>query len=389
MTQSLDHAMPRPRDGIQRPKSPPGATMCIAGIGTAVPKHSIAQSDAATLATSLCPFDASQRRRIEKLYRLTHVERRHSVLLNSDGADEQLVQEFLQPKGDDASHAGPTLAERMALYESCAPPLALDAAQKALDDADIAPDRITHIITVSCSGFMAPGVDAYLIEQLGLGRNTERTHVGFMGCHGAMNAIRVARGYVESNPAACVLIVAVELCSIHYQYSEDDETNLANGLFADGAAAMVLQQMPANTAPAWRCAATGSCLLPDSKAAMTWKIRNHGFLMGLSKEVPEIIKANLVPWLVPWLAEQGLLYDDIESWAVHPGGPAILNAVKGSLFLRREDLVSSWGVLRDFGNMSSPTIFFVMDAMRRREAPLPCVALGFGPGLAVEATLWV
>ena len=186
-----------------------------------------------------------------------------------------------------------------------------------------------------------------------------------------------------------MLVVAVELCSIHYQYSEDDETNLANGLFADGAGAMIVQRTPVASTPTWRCAATGSCLLPDSKSAMTWKVRDHGFQMGLSKEVPELIQANLVPWLVPWLANQGLRCEDIESWAVHPGGPAILNAVKGCLSLKREDLVSSWDVLRDYGNMSSPTILFVLDAMRKRNAPRPCVALGFGPGLAVEATLWV
>jgi len=361
--------------------------MYIGGIGTAVPAHDIGQAEAARVAGTLCPYDDAQKRRIEKLYGLTRVSRRHSVLLEP-GENGHPVQHFFQP-ANSIDSAGPALSERMRRYEAEAPALALEAAQSALFASGFAPSSITHVITVSCSGFVAPGVDAALIRALGLPPTTQRTHVGFMGCHGALNAIRVAHGYLGALPESRVLIVAVELCSLHYQYSAEDETNLANGLFSDGAAALVACGAPPPGVTPWRCAATGSCLLPDSEDAMTWKIRDHGFQMTLSRDVPIKIKAHLKPWLTAWLAENGLAMEEIGSWAVHPGGPAILQGVRDALALQKEDLAPSWSVLRDYGNMSSPTVLFVIDQLRRGQAELPCVALGFGPGLAVEAVLWV
>tara|TARA_R110001592_G_scaffold191800_1_gene438346 strand:+ start:1074 stop:2159 length:1086 start_codon:yes stop_codon:yes gene_type:complete len=360
--------------------------MYIAGIGTALPELNISQTDAAAMATTLCDYDDKQKKRIEKLYRLTQVENRHCTVLSPDG-EGNTVQDFFRP-ADATKQFGPAMTERMLRYEECAPKLAIQAAQRALDASGVDVDTITHIVTVSCSGFVAPGVDAALINALGLPATTQRTHVGFMGCHGALNAIRVANGYVCSQPNARVLIVAVELCSLHYQYSEDDETNLANGLFSDGAAALVAMGRGEIKSDAWRCVATGSCMLPDSAHAMTWKVRDHGFQMTLSREVPSIIRTNLVPWMGPWLEEHGYALEDIKSWAVHPGGPAILQGVREALSLTNADLATSWEVLRAYGNMSSPTVVFVIEAMQQRNAELPCVALGFGPGLAAEAVLF-
>ncbi len=361
--------------------------MYVAGIGTAVPPHAIAQQDAAAMAATLCNYDDAQKQRIEKLYGLTRVSHRHSVLLEPSPND-RAAQQFFQPSNGTPSQ-GPPLSQRMERYEKEAPRLALEAAQSALLESGVDAGTITHIITVSCSGFVAPGVDVALIRALDLPPTTERTHVGFMGCHGALNALRVAYGFLGSMPDARILIVAVELCSLHYQYSADDEVNLANGLFSDGAAALIATGKPSRGVPAWRCAATGSCILPNSETAMTWKIRDHGFQMTLSREVPAIIKGHLLPWLSQWLSENGLSVDDVKSWAVHPGGPAILQGVRQALSLKNADLVVSWDVLRDYGNMSSPTVLFVIDRLRRQRAPLPCVALGFGPGLAAEAVLWV
>jgi predicted naringenin-chalcone synthase len=372
---------------VLEPAQQPVGQMYVAGIGTAVPPHAIAQQDAAAMATTLCNYDDAQKRRIEKLYGLTRVSHRHSVLLKPS-PNGRAVQQFFQPSNGTPSQ-GPPLSERMECYEKEAPRLALEAAQAALLESGVDAGTITHIITVSCSGFVAPGIDVALIRALELPSTTERTHVGFMGCHGALNAIRVAHAFLGSMPDARILIVAVELCSLHYQYSADDEVNLANGLFSDGAAALILTGTPPRGVPAWRCAATGSCILPDSEAAMTWKIRDHGFQMTLSREVPAIIKAHLLSWLSQWLSENGLSVDEVKSWAIHPGGPAILQGVRQALSLKNEDLVGSWDVLRDYGNMSSPTVLFVIDRLRRQKAPLPCVALGFGPGLAAEAVLWV
>ena len=203
-----------------------------------------------------------------------------------------------------------------------------------------------------------------------------------------IDASVVPCGFVESDPSAAVLLAAVEICSVHYQYSAEDETNLANGLFSDGAGAMVAHSGGAGTPAGWQVSGTGSCILPDSEDAMTWKVRDHGFRMTLGREVPILIQQHLAPWLTGWLAKHGLAPGEIATWAIHPGGPAILQAVKSALSLQQEDLSASWEVLREFGNMSSPTILFVMDRLQHANAPLPCVALGFGPGLAVEAVLF-
>lgn len=359
--------------------------MIIAGIGTAVPEFSIAQDDAATVAMALGHYDASRTDRLAKLYRLTRVQRRFSVLLK-DNLGRFESQDLFRPVPDAASR-GPVISERMGRYECHAPDLAEKAARRALDRASIAPAAITHLITVSCSGFSAPGADIALIKRLGLSPETQRTHVGFMGCHGALNGIRVARGLLQNAPDARVLLVAVEICSVHYQFSDEDDSNLANGLFSDGAAALVALPRESDRGADWHVAGSGACLLPDSESAMTWKVRDHGFQMTLGREVPALIQAHLRPWLESWLSRFNMAIEEVGTWAVHPGGPAILQAVQSTLGLRHEDLGASWEVLRAFGNMSSPTILFVLEQLRDAAAPCPCVALGFGPGLAVEATL--
>ena len=164
---------------------------------------------------------------------------------------------------------------------------------------------------------------------------------------------------------------------------------VANTLFADGAAAVVGTPAPNGATAEWSVQAQGAFLMPDSGDAMSWRIGDHGFRMTLSAEVPELIRTNLGGWLEGWLKSQGLAVDDVESWAVHPGGPRILEAVEDALALENGSLDVSRDVLRGHGNMSSPTVLFVLERLRRRGAGLPCVALAFGPGLVVEAMLVV
>jgi predicted naringenin-chalcone synthase len=179
----------------------------------------------------------------------------------------------------------------------------------------------------------------------------------------------------------------VELCSLHLYYQWDPKRNVANALFADGAAAVA--GMPAQAGPrdAWRVAATGSCLIPDSESAMQWRIGDHGFDMMLSPRIPAHIAASLRPWLEGWLKKEGVELRDVKSWAVHPGGPRVLDAVGESLELPADALADSRAVLASCGNMSSPTVLFILDRLRRRQAPRPCVMLGFGPGMVAEAAL--
>jgi predicted naringenin-chalcone synthase len=273
-------------------------------------------------------------------------------------------------------------------YAEFAPPLATSAARCALQRGERDPSEITHVVTISCTGFLAPGIDYTLIEELGLNSDVQRTHIGYMGCHGALNGLRVAQAFTDANPRAKVLVSAVELCCLHYFYGWDPQKVIANSLFADGAAALVATQAPTGDKQSWRMTASGSHIFPDSMGAMTWTVGDYGFEMTLSKQVPSLIGQELRPWLEHWLGSRGFATDDIQSWAVHPGGPKILDGVEEALQLEPEQLTDSRAVLARCGNMSSPTILFILESLRGHDAPRPCVALAFGPGLVVEAALF-
>ena len=363
----------------------------IVGIGTAVPPHRLTQAEAVELHTTFCGIQDGRARTLRALYRRSGIRTRHSVLL--DGSEGPLAerQRFYPPaSGED--DRGPPTTERMRAYAEHAPPLAKTAARRALEAGAVDPEEVTHLVTVSCTGFVAPGVDKAIVDSLGLRATTERTHVGFMGCHGALNGLRVARSLALQNPTAVPLVCAVELCTLHFAYGWDPDMLVANALFADGAAAVVGRAAWGAAGPSaegWEVAATGTFLMADSEDAMTWRIGDHGFRMTLSARVPELIQGHLSSWLEAWLCERGLAPGDVRSWAVHPGGPRILDAVEASLGLEREDTAAAREVLSEHGNMSSATVLFILDRLRKAGAQAPCVALAFGPGLAVEATLFL
>ena len=362
-------------------------TLKIAGMGTASPDFSIEQSEVAEVNQSFCHGDERKRRLIPGLYRRAGVRKRHSVLLETPEG-EPFSRQSLYHRARGPDDLGPTTRERMQVYEQHAPRLATRAARRAVDDADIAPRSITHLVTVSCTGFLAPGIDAALIDGLGLRRTVQRTHVGFMGCHGALNGLRVASSFTGADPAARVLLCAVELCTLHFFYGWDAEKIVANSLFADGAGALVgVSQEVDATEGGWTTAANGTLLMPGSADAMTWNIGDHGFHMTLSARVPELIRRNLADWLQTWLAANDLVIDDVATWAVHPGGPRILSAFAEAAGIDGSAMDVSRRVLSEFGNMSAATLLFILERLRHQDAPRPCVAVGFGPGMVVEAAL--
>ncbi len=363
-------------------------SLTIHGLGTALPPHRLAQGDAATIAARVAlpqqDPSPSRRRLLETLHRRTGVAMRHVVLEDLSGANSSPEQSFFGTNS-------PGTGERMRRYNQEAPPLALRAVRAALEQAQVPLERITHLVTVSCTGFRAPGVDLALMAALPLSAGVARTHVGFMGCHAALNGLRVAAGFTGADARACVLLCAVELCSLHLQYGWDGERIVANALFADGAAALVASgagPAAAGAAPGLgRLIASGSLVVPDSSDAMSWAIEDHGFVMGLSPRVPDLIAQHLRPWLEGWLAAHQLTLEAIGCWAVHPGGPRILSAVTETLGLDPALIEPSRSVLRDCGNMSSPTLLFILERLRRSNAPGPCLAMAFGPGLCVEVAL--
>lgn len=365
-------------------------SLAILGLGTAVPPTKVTQEESAGIARSLCCRTPEQETWLPLMYDHTGIHTRHLVL------DRQVVDDVLHgttdsqspflPSGRDDDR-GPTTGQRMRVYAALAGPLAVCAGRQALLQASLDASDITHLVTVSCTGMKAPGVDYELIQGLDLAATVQRTNVGFMGCHGAINGLRVAQAFVDADPKARVLLCAVELCVLHYFYGWHPQKVIANALFADGAAAVA--GVPDNLAPAdaWRVTATGSCLVPDSREAMSWTVGDHGFEMSLSKRVPGLIHQHLRPWLERWLSQHGLSVETVGSWAIHPGGPAIVDAVAETLELADEQFDASRQVLATHGNMSSPTVLVILEHLRARNAPRPCVALAFGPGLIAETAL--
>lgn len=364
----------------------------LLGLGTAVPPHRIGQTEAAHFATMLSAFDDEQARLLSVLYRRSGVRERHLAVLDATphiGAEPRDVQSLFNvvSPDDESTRQGPTTAERMAYYAERAAPLASEAARAALDDARVPADAITHLVTVSCTGFVAPGVDVALMARLGLRSTVERVHVGFMGCQGALNGLRVARSLVASADARYVLLCAVELCGLHLQYSGEPDTIVANSLFADGAAAGIVGPVREQDDSLWHLRAHGAGIVPDSLETMTWSIGDHGFAMTLSARVPGLIETHLGPWMSAWLARHGLTIETIGSWAIHPGGTRIVSAAEKGLGLDGRAGGVAREVLAEFGNMSSPTILFVLKRLAALGAAKPCVALAFGPGLSIEAAL--
>ena len=355
------------------------------GLATAVPEQNVNQTESTTLSEWVSADDPERASLVRRIQRRSQVQSRGSVLLTGDA--QQTIHQRLPFYGVDS----PTTAERMEAYRLNASLLALKACKRALAESRISAGAITHLITISCTGFHAPGVDCDLIEQMQLSPNVQRTHVGFMGCHAALNGLRVAHAFVEADPEAVVLLCAVELCSVHLQYGWNPEHVVANTLFADGAAALVAthaetaNQKPTSAGIALQ--ASGSTVIPDTHDLMHWQIGNHGFSMGLSPKVPKAISTTLKPWLTEWLQARGTDLNSIQHWAIHPGGPRILQACADSLSLREDQLVHSRNILTQYGNMSSATILFVIDQMRQHDCHGPCIALAFGPGLCAEVAL--
>lgn len=361
----------------------------IGGLGTAHPPDAVTPEDGLGIARFLAGPDVRTSTWLVPVYANSGINRRFQVI------GGPVVRDILN--GTNLTHSpflptaanegvGPSTGERMRIYAEETGPLAVRAAKTALGESGCSAADITHLVTVSCTGFAAPGVDFALIRGLNLPATVQRTNVGFMGCHGALNGLRVASAFAAANPAARVLLCAVELCSLHYYYGNEADKLVANAIFADGAAAIV--GTSAGEANDWRLAASGSCLVPDSAGAMGWAVGDHGFEMTMSRQIPALIARHLRRWLESWLDDNGLSLGDVGSWAVHPGGPKILSAVEEGLELPSEALAASWSVFADHGNMSSPTVLFVLDRLRKANAPRPCVALGFGPGLVAEAALF-
>lgn len=295
----------------------------------------------------------------------------------------------------------PGTKARNEIYVREAWKLYVDAARRSLDaDPDITADDITHVITVSCTGFHAPGPDYEIVRALGLADDVHRYHFGFMGCYASMPALRAAAQFCAADPDAVVLVVSVELCTLHLRSSEDPDMIVATSLFADGAAAgLITARTFDSEAPGFALDRFHTGIIPEGEEDMAWTIGDEGFEMILSTAVPQLIGENIFGALRPLYAadaqlaaafDDGTIGDRVEHWAIHPGGRSILDRVEERLGLSEQQLRPAREVLRQYGNMSSATVMFVLQRILEEEGAHDgdrVATMAFGPGLTAETAL--
>lgn len=360
--------------------SPPARALTrLCGLGTAVPRHSAGQRQICRFLTRVTGIDS-----LKKLYAASGIARRHSVLADYGENDPRDFAFF--PKNW-ALEPFPSTAARMAVYERCSVELAESAARRALAESGVPARRVTHLIVATCTGFFAPGPDIALIERLGLPGDVRRAVIGFMGCYAGFNGLRAADDIVRADPGAVVLQICVELCSLHFQKRPRPDLQVANALFADGASAAVYAAAAPSEGPGLAdVLASHGRIAPGTIDQMSWRIGDTGFEMSLDRRVPRSLKRHAPIFVEELLRRAGQSASAAAGWAVHPGGRKIVEEVRDALGLSEEDVASSFEILRDYGNMSSPTIFFVLDReLRRRRGCV--VAMGFGPGLTMEGAV--
>ena len=347
-------------------------TAAIRAIGTANPPERLTREAWLAFADRIAPSEVS-RALLARLAERSEIDER--------GAAAASEPPFY------ADGLAPGTAARMQLWSRTARAMAEEACANALAAAEVGASTITHLVTASCTGFESPGIDAHLIERLGLSRAVTRVNIGFMGCHAAVNALSVARSAAIADPRARVLVCCAEVCSAHFHHSARIDQLIANTLFGDGAAAVVVDGASHAAHGAPLLAATHSLHLANSEREMSWSIGDHGFEMTLGARVPDILQAEVGAWVASALAPHGLSVGDIGAWAIHPGGPRVIDSVLASLGVAADAGDASRTVLRAHGNMSSATLLFILERFMQARAPRPWVGLAFGPGLVGEMLL--
>lgn len=350
----------------------------IISIGTAVPAYRHRQEDILPFMQRIYAGDSQANRKLRFLYRQSGIDSRYSVIPDYTMAAARW--EFYPPTEN--LEPFPSLEQRMSVYRRYAAPLSIEAVRKCLEGRlDVR--GITHLITVSCTGMSAPGLDLELAEGLALPVTVFRTSINFMGCYAAVHALKLADALAACDPAARILVVCTELCTLHFQQEPTVDNMLSSLLFGDGAAAALVT---ADSYPGGGLKIKGfySEIVPGGKDEMGWHLSSTGFRMTLSNYVTDLIEADFGGLVGRVLRRGGLEQESIGHWCIHPGGKKILDAIGKSLSLRNGQLDDSYAVLGAYGNMSSPTILFVLRRIMSRPDPGRILGAAFGPGLTME-----
>ena len=356
----------------------------ITSIGTANPTYKFNQSQLADFMVKAMQLSEEAERKLNAIFRVTGIESRYSVI--EDYGREIDFSFYSNSKNLDPF---PTTKQRLELFRKESVKLSLDAIANCLNKApSIETQTITHLIVVSCTGMYAPDLDIDLVKSLNLSSSVNRLCINFMGCYAAFNAIKLADSFCAADPKAKVLIVCTELCSIHFQKEFTEDNLLANALFADGAAALLIEGEPrrgVNLKPvSFFCD-----LAPEGGQDMAWTVGDLGFEMKLSAYVPEIIKNGIAKLTSNLLAQISQQLTDVSYYAIHPGGKKILEVIEQELGLSKADNRAAYEVLKNYGNMSSPTVLFVLNEISKNltntDDGKKILSFAFGPGLTLES----
>jgi len=374
-------------------------TITLRGVTTVVPPTVLVQEEVRDVFAAQPGLNRLAQRIVATSFNVSGIETRHTVLteLSWDAQSDEPVFFDIESR----ALLLPGTKARNELYAEHATRLYVEAGRAAIEATPgIEASEVTHVITVSCTGFYAPGPDFMIARELGLDAGVQRYHLGFMGCYATMPALRLARQLCEADASAVVLVVSVELCTLHLRTSNDPDTIVASSLFADGAGAGIVTARELEPGErGFGLDRFATRITPVGESDMAWKIGDHGFEMVLSNAVPAIIDDHITGALEPLFDHDEALAEALASdgsseavqhWAIHPGGRSILDKVEARLALTEAQLVPARETLRDFGNMSSATVLFVLKNILESDAAADgdrVAAMAFGPGLTVESAL--
>lgn len=351
----------------------------ILSVATAVPSHEFSQEETVEKMIALLGIDQEKSASLRKLYQNSAIDRRYSVV--DDFKKERSHWHFW---GADFPRQVPGMSQRNERYKKEAPRLAYEAASKAIERWGGNPADLTHLIFISCTGMVAPGIEFDLTQMLKLDAAINRLGINFMGCFGAFKGLSVAKAFALENPRHRILVVCTELCSLHFQADLDPETLVANSLFADGAAAVIVGREPqAHEKPLWTISKSHCLKLDHTKDKMGWEASDRGFLIRLSHTVPVYI-GRAIKTFVKQLLPESLSWEEC-GWAIHPGGKSILQAVERAFSIDKSKTQASWDILANYGNMSSATFLFILERLLQEENRFAhTIGMAFGPGLSME-----
>lgn len=357
----------------------------ITAIGIATPPFKRTQDEIADLISIGFHLNERQKKILKKIYKSSGIETRYSVL--TDYSKQPGEFEFFPntPKEN-----FPSTSKRMNLYKDNALNLAITSIENCLNSIKFDRRNITHLITVSCTGMYAPGIDIEIVQRLNLPSSIKRTAINFMGCYGAFNGLKVANAFCQTEPNSNVLLVCVELCTIHFQNTFNIENIVSNAIFADGAAAVLIQGQT-DLHKCFNIESFYCDLVPQTSQDMAWTITDYGFDIILSSYVSEAIKSGIFMFTEKLLEQSNYSFDDINYYAIHPGGMKILQACEKALKITTQDNQHSYEVLRNYGNMSSATVLFVLkniwDKLTTQDEAKHIFSCAFGPGLTLESMI--